>query len=88
MTLLELHDFVRPLASAEFYRIFAAKGFDAADVARCPRESTEANWKAAKALAWKAADRVSAEAFKAAGFPIFDTTLCHQSGGERSDRPF
>jgi len=88
MTLLELHDFVRPLAAAEFYRIFAAKGFDAADVARCPQESTPANWKAAKTLAWKAADRVSAEAFKAAGFPIFDTTLCHQSGGERLNRPF
>jgi len=88
MTLLELYDFVRPLASAEFYRIFAAKGFDAADVARCPRESSEANWQAAKALAWKAADRVSEHAFGQAGFPVFNTTLCHQSGGERSDRPF
>jgi hypothetical protein len=88
MTLPELHEFVRPLASAEFYRIFAAKGFDAADVARCPRESSQANWQAAKALAWKAADRVSAEAFKVAGFPVYSTTLCHQSGGERSDRPF
>jgi hypothetical protein len=88
MTLLELHDFVRPLASAEFYRIFAAKGFDAADVARCPRESSQENWQAAKTLAWKAADRVSEDAFKAAGFPVLNTTLCHQSGGERSDRPF
>jgi hypothetical protein len=88
MTLLELHDFVRSLATAEFYRIFAIKGFDAADVARCPQESSEANWQAAKALAWKAADRLSAGAFKTAGFPVYSQTLCHQSGGERSDRPF
>lgn len=88
MTLLELHDLVRPLASAEFYRIFAAKGFEAADVARCPRESSQENWQAAKTLAWKAADRVSAEAFKTAGFSVYSQTLCHQSGGERSDRPF
>jgi len=88
MTLLELHDFVRPLAAAEFYRIFAAKGFDPVDLTRCPRESSQANWEAAKALAWKAADRLSAEAFKVAGFPVYSTTLCHQSGGERSDRPF
>jgi hypothetical protein len=88
MTLLELHDFVRPLASAEFYRIFAAKGFDTTDVARCPLESSQAKWEAAKALAWKAADRVSEDAFNRAGFSVFNTTLCHQSGGERSDRPF
>lgn len=88
MTLLELHDLVRPLATAEFYRVFALKGFDPEHVRACPPESSTAGWQTAKAAAWKAADKVSAQAFEMAGFPVFNTTLCHQSGGERSDRPF
>lgn len=88
MTLPELHDFVRPLAAAEFYRVFALKGFDTEHVRTCPSEISPAKWQAAKDAAWRAANKVSANAFATAGFSVFNATLCRRAGGERSHRPF